>query len=111
MFPVLFTPQQYSLYCPFATKPQPLIKGYTCQLRPPQIISPLQAATIVPAIVRLAYVIPSNRTPQVNGVANFQKIVKQGQQWFEAQMKRNGMGSKTRSTWHTFGITERQYQS
>jgi len=72
-----------------------LSKDDTCQLRPPQIISALQAATIVPAIVRLAYVIPSNRTPQVNGVANFQKIVKQGQQWFETQMKRNGMGSKS----------------
>ncbi|MFD0997790.1 T9SS type A sorting domain-containing protein [Ohtaekwangia kribbensis] len=72
-----------------------LSKDDTCQLRPPQIITPLQTASIVPAIVRLAYVIPSNRTPQVNGVANFQNIVKQGQRWFATQMKRNGMEAKS----------------
>jgi hypothetical protein len=46
-------------------------------------------------ILRVAYVIPSNRTPQPNGVANLQHAIKLGQQFFKEQMMQNGFGPKT----------------
>lgn len=76
-------------------KPVLLSKDDTCHLRPPQIVSTLEATAVSPAVVRLAYVIPSNRTPQENGIANFQNVIKQGQHWFKTQMEQNGMEPKT----------------
>jgi hypothetical protein len=45
--------------------------------------------------VRVAYVIPSNRVPQSQGVANLQYIVRRYQEWYRDEMERNGFGAKT----------------
>ena len=46
-------------------------------------------------MLRVAYVIPSNRTAQPDGVANLQHAIKVGQQFFKEQMEQNGFGAKT----------------
>ena len=43
--------------------------------------------------VRFAYLIPSNRTPQVDAVARLQQIVRIWHEWYREQMVRNGVGS------------------
>jgi hypothetical protein len=45
--------------------------------------------------VRTAYLIPSNRTPQTNGVSNLQKLLPVWQAWYRDQMERYGFGPKT----------------
>ncbi|MFQ5806626.1 MAG: hypothetical protein ACE5I3_09270, partial [Phycisphaerae bacterium] len=45
--------------------------------------------------VRFAYVIPSNRTPQPNGVANFQESILLVHAWHGEQMSRWGHGYKS----------------
>src|SRR5205085_861264 len=47
------------------------------------------------AIVRVAYLVPSNRVAQANGIVNLQHAVLYYQSWFLDQMQRNGFGSKT----------------
>lgn len=46
-------------------------------------------------IVRIAYLIPSNRCPQNNGVEALQYALKTGQQFYKDQMQKNGFGPKT----------------
>src|SRR5207253_515158 len=41
-------------------------------------------------LVRVAYVIPSNRAPQTNGVSNLQKLIPLWQAWYRDQMERYG---------------------
>ncbi len=67
----------------------------SCQVRPPQQTSFVRRAASAGAMLRVAYVIPSNRTPQPNGVANLQYAIKAGQQFFKEQMEQNGFGPKT----------------
>ena len=55
----------------------------------------LQLLASAPPLVRAAYVIPSNRTPQPDGVENLQHSLRLFQDWFRDQMDRNGFGSKT----------------
>ena len=45
--------------------------------------------------VRLAYVIPSDRSPQPNGVAEIRENVAQYQAWFRDQMERYGFASRS----------------
>ena len=45
--------------------------------------------------VRVAYVIPSNRAPQTNGVTNLRNVLVQWQAWYRDQMERNKFGPKT----------------
>ena len=46
-------------------------------------------------MVRIAYVIPSNRTPQPNGVANIQQALRIVHDWYGEQMWRWGYGYKS----------------
>lgn len=64
---------------------------------------PAQAPLAIEAVsagaprVRVAYVIPSNRSPQSNGVADLQNAISAGQQFYKDQMEQNGFGAKTYS--------------
>ncbi len=59
-------------------------------------------------MVRIAYIIPSNRTPQPNGVAALQDAIVLGRQWFKAQMEQNGFEPRTfRVETEADGITPR----
>jgi hypothetical protein len=46
-------------------------------------------------LVHLAYVIPSNRSPQKDGVATMQSSIMTAQRWFADQMSRYGFGERT----------------
>ena len=46
-------------------------------------------------VVRVAYIIPSNRTGQTNAIAHLQTVMLQYQDWYRDQMERNGFGPKT----------------
>jgi hypothetical protein len=48
-----------------------------------------------PAKVRIGYVVPSNRTPQVNYKENLQFAIEMAQMWFRDNMAQNGFGPKT----------------
>ena len=86
------------LMASFSQKPSVLFStGGSCPVQPPQqqqTAFAIQAVGMAP-MVRVAYVIPSNRTPQPNGVANLQNAIKLGQQFFKEQMEQNGFGPKT----------------
>ena len=86
------------LMASFSQKPSVLLStGGSCPVQPPQqqqTAFAIQAVGMAP-MVRVAYVIPSNRTPQPNGVANLQNAIKLGQQFFKEQMEQNGFGPKT----------------
>lgn len=45
--------------------------------------------------VRVAYVIPSNRTAQSNAVAHLRNVLIQYRNWYRDQMERHGFGPKT----------------
>ena len=47
------------------------------------------------AIVRVAYLVPTNRTAQSHAVASLRQMVLLHQKWFSEQMERNGFGHKT----------------
>ncbi len=81
----------------YAQKPTVLLlQGDSCQRTPQQIQTRLSLQAVSSsAMIRLAYVIPSNRTAQPDGVADFQNAVKIGQQWFKEQMEQIGFGPKT----------------
>ncbi|WP_276372159.1 T9SS type A sorting domain-containing protein [Chryseolinea sp. H1M3-3] len=84
-------------FASYAQKSTALLpKGDSC-LRSPQPTSIRlgQRAASSSAQIRLAYVIPSNRTAQPDGVADFQNAIKIGQQWFKEQMEQLGFGPKT----------------
>ena len=55
----------------------------------------LQLLAAPPPLVRVAYVIPSNRTPQPAGGPNLQQSLQLLQDWFRDQMDRSGFGPKT----------------
>ncbi|MBD2704895.1 PKD domain-containing protein [Spirosoma sp. BT702] len=57
-------------------------------------LSATNAATTPPRL-RVAYIIPSNRTAQANAVADMQYVVMLAQAWYREQMKLNGFGEKT----------------
>lgn len=46
-------------------------------------------------IVRIGYVIPSDRSPQEKGVETLQQIIRQAQLWYQEQMALYGFASKT----------------
>jgi hypothetical protein len=46
-------------------------------------------------VVRVAYVVPTNRTPQPGALANLRNAMLQYQGWYRDQMERNGFGPKT----------------
>src|SRR6185295_1076479 len=46
-------------------------------------------------LVRVAYVIPTNRTAQANAIANLRNAITHYQAWYLDQMERNGFGPKT----------------
>ena len=50
---------------------------------------------VLPPTVRVAYVVPSNRTAQTDAVANLRYAVQVQQDWYRDQMERNGFGAKT----------------
>jgi hypothetical protein len=61
-------------------------------------------------MVRIAYVIPSNRTPQPNGVANIQHTMRIVHDWYGEQMWRWGYGYKSfRYETEDDGVTPRVY--
>ncbi|MGE5609441.1 MAG: PA14 domain-containing protein [Bacillota bacterium] len=47
------------------------------------------------AMVRVAYIVPSNRTPQAHAVDSLQNTIQLYQNWYRDQMQRNGFGDKT----------------
>ncbi|MDF9796525.1 hypothetical protein OKW21_001788 [Catalinimonas alkaloidigena] len=59
------------------------------------ISNEVSASEFAHPIVRIAYLIPSNRSPQDNGVEALQYALKTGQQYYKDQMQKNGFGSKT----------------
>ena len=71
------------------------------------------AASISPVtgyVVRVAYVIPSNRTAQSNGVSNLRSALIIYQDWYRDQMSRNGFGPKTfRFETESDGVTPKVY--
>jgi hypothetical protein len=68
----------------------------SCHVSVPEHLRPgVQSLSVASPMVRVAYVIPSNRTPQPNGVANLQNAVRLGRQFFKEQMEQYGLGSKT----------------
>jgi hypothetical protein len=83
----------------FSQKTSVLLSSYdSCHVRAPQQTAfALKAARVAGAgpMLRVAYVIPSNRTAQPDGVANLQHAIKEGQQFFKEQMEQNGFGAKT----------------
>lgn len=80
----------------FAQKmPVFLSQNDSCIVHPSPTISFARRATSENALVRVAYLIPSNRTPQPDGVVNLQQAIQTGQQWFQDQMEQNGFGPKT----------------
>jgi len=46
-------------------------------------------------MVRVAYLIPSNRNPQLEGVPNLQRTLPNWRAWYREQMELNGFGPKT----------------
>lgn len=84
------------LIASFSQKSSVLLSSYdSCHVRPPrQTAFAIKAAGAGP-MLRVAYVIPSNRTAQPNGMANLQHAIKLGQQFFKEQMEQNGFGPKT----------------
>ena len=85
------------LFASFAQQRNVLLSRFdSCHVHPPQQTPfAIQARSVGAPMVRVAYVIPSNRTPQPNGVSNLQNAVKLGQQFFKEQMEQNGFGPKT----------------
>ena len=85
------------LFSSFAQKTTVLLSTYdSCHVQPPQQTRfAIEALSVGSPMVRVAYVIPSNRTPQPTGVANLQHAIKTGQQFFKEQMEQNGFGAKT----------------
>ena len=80
----------------FPQQPNVFLSIYdSCHVRPPQQTTFAVKAVGVAPMVRVAYVIPSNRTAQPDGVANLQHAVIAGQQFFKEQMEQNGFGPKT----------------
>ncbi len=63
-------------------------------LDPPQF-EPLAIGSVTGHVVRVAYIIPSNRTPQAGGVAGLRQAMLLYQSWYRDQMERNGLGPKT----------------
>lgn len=65
----------------------------------PQPGLPSKAAVTVGAVtgctVRVAYVVPTNRVAQAQGVSNLKNALKVYQDWYRDQMVRNGFGPKT----------------
>src|SRR5689334_3571864 len=55
----------------------------------------LLSVTLPDHAVRIAYLIPSGRTPQRDAVATLRTSIKWYQDWFADQMERNGFGRKT----------------
>ncbi len=69
----------------------------SCHILPPPQRTALrmEALSVSSPLIRVAYVIPSNRTAQPDGVAYLQNAIKIGAQWYKAQMEQNGFGAKT----------------
>lgn len=65
----------------------------------PQEITPSKTLVTVGSVtgctVRVAYVIPTNRVAQAQGIANLKTAIQLYQDWYRDQMVRNGFGAKT----------------
>ena len=86
------------LIASFSQKSSVFLSSYdSCHVRPPQQTDRLchKSRRQLGPMLRVAYVIPSNRTAQPDGVANLQHAIKEGQQFFKEQMEQNGFGPKT----------------
>lgn len=59
----------------------------------PQIVD--TTAPVTGYLVRVAYVVPTNRTAQPNAIANLRNAIVHYQGWYLDQMERNGFGPKT----------------
>ncbi len=81
----------------FAQETTVFFSGYdSCHIHAPQQFPfALRAVSVGSPVVRVAYVIPSNRAAQPNGVVYLQNAIKTGQQWYKEQMEQNGFGAKT----------------
>jgi len=84
---------------------------YHSDMPPPQPASaraPRREAspTLALPTVRLAYIIPSNRTAQADAVAKIRAIITDSQDWYRDQFERHGFGAKTfRIETETDGVT------
>jgi hypothetical protein len=59
-------------------------------------------------LVRVAYIIPTNRTAQASAILSLQRVVQEYQSWYGEQMVRNGFGPKTfRYETESDGVTPR----
>jgi hypothetical protein len=57
------------------------------------LFDPISAVT--QPTVRVAYLVPSNRTAQPNAVSNLRQVMQRFREWCAEQMERNGFGPKT----------------
>ncbi len=75
--------------------------AYESDMPPPQRPVPRSqfSEALAPAasfpVVRLAYIIPSNRTAQTNAVAKMRTMIVANQKWYRDQLDRHGFGPKT----------------
>jgi hypothetical protein len=66
--------------------------------------------TVTGYVVRVAYIVPTNRTAQLNAVSDLRNVVTQHQKWYREQMDRNGFGPKSFTCeTEADGITPRVY--
>lgn len=85
----------YAFEFSYAQKAEVLLTRDSCQMPPTAQTGFAPRMVAGTAMVRVAYVIPSNRTPQADGVANLQHAITTAQQFFKDQMEQNGFGPKT----------------
>jgi len=90
----------------FSQKASVFLSSYdSCQVQPPQQAPfatkavdaqtpfAIEAVGAGP-VLRVAYVIPSNRVPQPNGMANLQYAIKAGQQFLSSRWSRMALGPR-----------------
>src|SRR5688572_20864934 len=80
----------------------------------PDVARSAQALTAVDPVaghvVRMAYIIPTNRTAQAHAVASLRNVILHYQSWYREQMEVNGFGSKTfRYETEPDGVTPKVY--
>ena len=82
-------------------------------VRPGIVRSPQPLDAIDPVtgyVVRIAYIIPTNRSAQAHAIASLRNAIVKYQSWYRDQMERNGFGSKTfRYETEPDGVTPKIY--
>lgn len=79
---------------------QPVGGLQSCQVKEPKNIdfrtqTPLNNISPSSPRVRIAYIVPSNRTPQADYKENLQFAIEMAQKWYQDNMEQNGFEPKT----------------